>query len=38
MRLNTLCGPITIGVVMLLGAICAQGAEAPQPQEGTDRE
>ncbi len=35
MRLNTLCGPITIGVVMLLGAICAQGAEAPQPQEGT---
>jgi homoserine O-acetyltransferase len=35
MCLKTLCGHLTLGVVMLLGTICAQAADYPKPQEGT---
>jgi homoserine O-acetyltransferase/O-succinyltransferase len=35
MCLKTLCGHFTLGLVMLLGAACAQAAEYPQPQDGT---
>jgi len=35
MCLKTLCGHLTLGFVMLLGTICAQGADYPKPEEGT---
>ena len=35
MCLKTLCGHLTLGLVMLLGTICAQAADYPKPQEGT---
>ena len=35
MCLKTFCGHLTPGLVMLLGTICAQGADYPKPQEGT---
>ena len=35
MCLKTLCGHFTLGFVMLLGTICAQGADYPKPEEGT---
>src|SRR5205085_12522548 len=35
MCLKTFCGHLTLGLVMLLGTICAQAADYPKPQEGT---
>jgi homoserine O-acetyltransferase len=34
MRLKTLCGHLTLGVV-LAGTLCARAADYPQPQQGT---
>jgi homoserine O-acetyltransferase len=34
MRLKTVCGHFMLGVVMLVGAACAEAADYPQPQPG----
>jgi hypothetical protein len=35
MRLNTLCGNITLGLAMLAATALAQAADYPEPQEGS---